>query len=51
MTAESSFEAGPHAKVDWRLNPFLFLCYIPAFFVLLQTFRAWVDASSAVTIL
>lgn len=30
MIAESSFEAMPHAKADWRLNLFLFLCRIPA---------------------
>ncbi len=31
MTAESSFEARTYAKVDWRLIPFLFLCYILAY--------------------
>jgi sugar phosphate permease len=31
MRAESSFEARTYAKVDWRLIPFLFLCYILAY--------------------
>lgn len=31
MSAESSFEARTYAKVDWRLIPFLFLCYILAY--------------------
>ena len=31
MSAEPSFEARTYAKVDWRLIPFLFLCYILAY--------------------
>jgi len=31
MAPESSFETRTYAKVDWRLIPFLFLCYILAY--------------------
>jgi MFS family permease len=31
MAAELGFEAGTYRKVDWRLLPFLFLCYILAY--------------------
>jgi len=31
MTTAASFEARTYAKVDWRLIPFLFLCYILAY--------------------
>jgi sugar phosphate permease len=31
MKSDASFEASTYAKVDWRLIPFLFLCYILAY--------------------
>ena len=31
MKADASFEARTYAKVDWRLIPFLFLCYVLAY--------------------
>jgi MFS family permease len=31
MAGELGFEAGTYGKVDWRLLPFLFLCYILAY--------------------